>query len=148
MIVKFKKLSADAVTPAKAHPSDAGYDLTAVSREFNEDKTIVTYHTGIATQLPEKSFGLILSRSSIRNYDLQQTNSVGTLDLGYRGEICISFRITHRRRFPWQRKARIYEIGDRIGQLIPLTKPSVVLAEVPELSNSDRGTGGFGSTGR
>ena len=98
--------------------------------------------TGIAVEIPPGYFGAIFPRSSIRNTPLILSNCVGVIDSGYRGEIVFSFR--------WVNTAdgAQYKPGDRIGQLVILPLPEVEFEEVLVLSNSQRGTGGFGSTGK
>ena len=78
--IKFKKLVESAKIPTKAHPSDAGADLTAVSREWNAEHSCWVYGTGIATEIPEGYVGLVFPRSSIRKYGLMQCNCVGVID--------------------------------------------------------------------
>lgn len=78
--IKFKKLVKTAKIPTKAHPTDAGADLTAVSREWNEELKCWIYGTGIATEIPEGYVGLVFPRSSIRKYTLAQCNAVGIID--------------------------------------------------------------------
>lgn len=139
--IKFKKLVESAKIPTKAHPTDAGADLTAVSREWNEEYMCWVYGTGIATEIPEGYVGLIFPRSSIRKYRLVQCNAVGVIDAHFRGEIMISYK-------PINYEQRIYEVGDKIAQLIILPYPEVSYTEVEELSKTDRGINGHGSTGK
>ena len=139
--IKFKKLVESAKIPTKAHPSDAGADLTAVSREWNEEHRCWVYGTGIATEIPEGYVGLVFPRSSIRKYTLAQCNAVGIIDAHYRGEIMLSYK-------PTSDVQKLYEVGDKIAQLIILPYPEVSYTEVEELSETDRGTNGHGSTGK
>lgn len=139
MKVKFKKLVKDAVIPTYAHTTDAGMDLTATSMTINNG--IVTYGTGIAMEIPVGYVGLVFPRSSICEINLQLTNSVGVIDSGYRGEIMFKYRIT-------DNEPPKYEVGDRIGQIIILPYPKIEFDEILELSDSDRNTGGYGSTGK
>lgn len=186
MKVRFKKLSPNAVTPARAHRTDAGFDLVATSRVFDKHGT-ATYGTGLAVEIPDGYVGLLFPRSSVARKDLILSNSVGVIDAGYRGEVMFKFRPTlvyvdkgltgkdetdyegtdqtdpktqevtfHGRSryypdvdpgclpFP----PRVYEVGDRIGQLLILPVPDIELEEADTLSESERGTGGYGSTGR
>lgn len=138
--IKFKKLVETAKMPTKAHPSDAGADLTAVSREWNKEYGCWIYGTGIATEIPEGYVGLVFPRSSIRKYTLAQCNAVGVIDSSYRGEIMVSYKLTNN-------KEKIYEIGDKIAQLIILPYPEVSYIEVESLSETDRGENGHGSSG-
>ena len=139
--VKFKKLVETAKCPIKAHPTDAGADLTAVSREWDKEHGCWIYGTGIATEIPEGYVGLIFPRSSIRKYNLAQCNCVGVIDSHYRGEIMVSYK-------PTSDVQKIYEIGDKIAQLIVLPYPEISYIEVENLSETDRGENGHGSSGK
>lgn len=141
MIVRFKKVHPDAVVPTKAHPTDAGFDLTAVSAEEDRRRSIVTYHTGIAVEIPDGFVGLVFPRSSVYRHQILLSNSVGVIDSGYRGEITLKFRIC-------QPHISRYSTGERIGQLIILPYPEIEFEESDVLSETDRGEGGYGSTGR
>lgn len=140
MKVKIKKMHANAVIPKYAKPGDAGLDLTATSEEWNENNTMVTYGTGLAVEIPEGYVGLVFPRSSVSKTTLNLTNSVGVIDSGYRGEIMFKFR--------YLEEGMIYDVGDRIGQLIIMPYPQVEFEEVEDLSSTERGEGGFGSTGK
>lgn len=149
MEVKIKKLVENAVIPKYAHPTDAGLDLTAVSKECKNG--VYVYGTGLAIEIPEGYVGLIFPRSSNYKQNLWLTNCVGVIDSGYRGEIKFMFKdvLTKRTLFPGEYdEHKTWEIGDRIGQLIIVPYPSINLVEVDELSDSDRGEGGFGSSGK
>ena len=135
--VKIKKLHKDAVIPTKAHATDAGCDLYATSCHY--DNGLIIYGTGIAVEIPQGYVGLVFPRSSIANTNLTLSNSVGVIDSGYRGEIMAKFR---------KGGSTTYKVGDRIAQLIIIPYPEVTFKEVDELSESDRGVGGYGSTGR
>ena len=137
--VKFKRLHPNAVTPKYAKPGDAGMDLVAISI-LNTSLEQVSYDTGISVEIPEGYVGLIFPRSSIRNYGIVLSNAVGVIDSGYRGSIQATFN------YYGSTKQR-YTVGDRIGQLIILPYPQIEFEEVEELSETIRGTGGFGSTG-
>lgn len=138
MKVKIKKLHEDAVIPAYSKPGDAGLDLVAVTEEWNEDNSMVTYSTGLAMEIPEGYVGLVFPRSSITKTALNLANSVGVIDSGYRGPIMFKFR--------YPEEGMVYDIGDRIGQIIIMPYPQVEFEEVEELSSTERGEGGFGST--
>lgn len=140
MKVKIKKMHVNAVIPRYAKPGDAGLDLTATSEEWNEDKSMVTYGTGLAVEIPEGYVGLVFPRSSVSKTTLNLTNSVGVIDSGYRGEIMFKFR--------YLEEGMVYDIGDRVGQLIIMPYPQVEFEEVEDLSSTERGEGGFGSTGK
>lgn len=141
MKVRFKKLMPEAVIPTKVHPTDAGFDLTCISVKLDADHNCVSYGTGIAMEIPDGYVGLIFPRSSVYKKDLALSNSVGVIDSCYRGEITFKFKMLQ----PFAYK---YEIGERIGQLIIMPYPEIEFEEADELSDSDRGTGGYGSTGK
>ena len=138
--VKVKKLDPKAVIPSYAKPGDAGLDLTAVSKEWDEKNGVVVIGTGLAFEIPEGHVGLIVPRSSIYKTPLMLANSIGVIDSGYRGEVKFMFR-------PVDRARQNYEIGDRIGQIIIIPYPRVAFTEVSELPSSDRGVASFGSSG-
>ena len=139
MRVKVLKLHQNAVIPAYSKKGDAGMDLTA-TRVWSEDNN-VCYGTGLAFEIPEGYVGLLFPRSSNAKKDLLLTNSVGVLDSGYRGEVTFKFK-------PTKQGGRMYEVGDRIGQLIIIPYPQIEFEESEELSETERGNGGYGSTGR
>lgn len=140
MTIKFKKLNDKAVAPKRAHKTDAGYDLTCTEVEEQIDGN-VRYHSGIAVEIPEGHVGLVFPRSSIYKTGMQLTNSVGVIDAGYRGEIMAVMRRQTYEFAP-------YRIGDRFAQLIIMPIPDVTYEEATELSDSDRGEGGYGSSGK
>lgn len=138
MNVKIKKLHKDAVIPFYAKPGDAGMDLTAISESWNEDNSMVIYDTGLAVEIPKGHVGLLFPRSSVSKTTLSLTNCVGVIDSGYRGSIMLKFR--------YLEEGLVYSVGDRVGQLLILPYPEVTFEEVDELSETERGEGGFGST--
>ena len=140
--VKFKKLCAEAVMPTKAHQSDAGLDLTATTKKWSDDFQCWIYGTGLAVEIPEGYVGLIFPRSSIRKYCLALTNCVGVIDSGYRGEVMCTFRPQSKG------TTECYRVGDKVCQLIIMSYPAVAPVEAEELSETERGEGGHGSTGR
>ena len=144
MNVKIKKLNSNAKIPTYAKPGDAGMDLTATSYRYDVNYDNEIYGTGIAVEIPEGYVGLVFPRSSNRKTDVYMTNHVGVIDSGYRGEIMVTFK---------HRDADIendapYNLGDRIAQLIIIPYPHIDFEEVEELSDSERGEGGHGSTGK
>lgn len=153
MQVKVKKLNENAVLPHKAHPSDAGFDLTATSMSVDNQGNIA-YGTGLAFEIPEGYVGLLFPRSSISKKDLSLANAVGVVDSHYRGEVTFKFKPTmygYGERFispiaPTSIKR--YDVGERIGQLIIMPYPEIEFEESDELSETDRGDGGYGSTGK
>lgn len=153
MKIKFKKLHPHAHIPTKAHPTDAGFDLYAAEVEINEYGQIIC-HTGIAVEIPDGYVGLVFPRSSICNTSMTMLNCVGVIDSGYRGEITARFRRYEEVRLLRNKIATIennkslYHQGDRVAQLIILPYPEVVFEEAEVLSDTDRGIGGYGSSGR
>ncbi len=143
--VNIKKLSDNAVIPTYAKDGDAGMDLTATSKSY-DDHGNVCYGTQLAFEIPKGFVGLLFPRSSNTKKDLILGNSVGVLDSGYRGEVVFKFRELLPSERDIEFGAREYEVGDRIGQIIIMPYPQIVFNVVDELSNSDRGVGSFGST--
>ena len=137
--VKVKKIFSTASVPAYTKRGDAGMDLVAIS--LKKSAGFYEYGTGLAMEIPEGYVGLIFPRSSISKTDHYLRNSVGVVDSGYRGEIKI------RMSTPLLGGVE-YKEGDRVAQLIIMKLPWVNLQEVEELSDTDRGEGGFGSTGK
>lgn len=141
-----KKLNQKAVIPTLAHKNDAGFDLTATS--MTETDQYIEYGTGLAFAIPP-GFGMFLfPRSSVSKKDLSLANCVGVIDATYRGEVKLRFRVTkdHSRRESRENDP-VYRIGDRVAQAVILPLPSVTFSEVDDLDETERGTGGFGSTG-
>ena len=138
MNVKIKKLHPDAVVPKYAKRGDAGLDLTAV--DVIADGATLTYKTGLAVEIPPWHVGLLFPRSSVYKTGQTLTNCVGVIDSGYRGEIMLKYTLS-----PY---AKEYDIGDRVGQLIIMPYPKIHFVEVENLTPTDRGEGGYGSTGR
>ena len=141
MKVKIKKLHPDAVIPTYAKSGDAGMDFVA-TKVISEETYSITYGTDIAMEIPEGFVGLVFPRSSIRKYELNLSNSVGVIDSGYRGELQATFRKTH------GDSSETYNVGDKIFQLIIIPYPSIEFEETDDLSDTERGEGGFGSTGK
>ena len=137
MKVRIKKLNENAVIPSYAKSGDAGMDLVA-TRIINERLDSITYGTDIALEIPEGFVGLVFPRSSIRKTDLILSNSVGVIDSGYRGEIQATFK---------RSGVYAYAVGDRIAQIMIIPHPDIEFEEADELSDTERGDGGFGSTG-
>jgi len=142
MQVKIKRLNDTATIPVYSKPGDAGLDLTATTRDQDEYGNIV-YGTGLAVEIPHGHVGLLFPRSSNSKKDLYLANHVGVVDSGYRGEIIFKFR-------PYKGllNSSIYDIGDRIGQLMIIPYPVIELVESDNLSDTERGDEGFGSTGK
>lgn len=166
MKIKIKKLVENAVIPTYAKDGDAGLDLVATSMSEDSYGNIV-YGTGIAVEIPKGYVGLVFPRSSNAKNNMYLTNSVGVIDSGYRGEIMFKYKVVHNTgsflKWWWENKIlkkkepkisiytlgyNTYKVGDRIGQLIIIKYPYIEFEEVDKLSETERGTGGYGSTGK
>ena len=144
---------------------DAGIDLIATRKWFDESGN-VCYGTNRAFEIPQGYVGLLFPRSSNANKDLLLSNSVGVLDSGYRGEVMFKYKFgeksellainiltvvqeTFKAKGNYDyKKFNDYNIGERIGQLIILPYPQIEFEEVSELSETERGSDGYGSTGK
>lgn len=141
MILKVKKLSEEAILPHYAHPGDAGLDLFAVEEAELAPGQSCMVKTGIAIELPESTEAQVRPRSGLANkHAVTVLNTPGTIDEGYRGEVCVIL-INH------GNTPFVVEKGMKIAQMIVKPVIRVEVEEVPELSDTRRGTGGFGSTG-
>jgi dUTP pyrophosphatase len=170
MKVNIKKLHPCAVIPTYAHDTDAGMDLTAVSRTIDEYGNVF-YGFGLAFEIPKGYVGLIFPRSSIYKSNLLLTNAVGVIDSGYRGEVSAKFAARDNvisyesfwcrlkqfftgqpqdgsRNIGINTTSETYKIGERIAQMIIVPYPKVTFEEVDELSDSERGNNGYGSSGK
>ena len=114
-------------------------DLVAVSKSKDKDGNFV-YGTGLAFEIPEGFVGLVFPRSSVSARCMTMANCVGVIDSGYIGEVTVKFR--------QHLFAKPYDNGDRVAQMIIMPYPHIDFVEVDELSDSERGEGGYGSTGK
>jgi dUTP pyrophosphatase len=139
--IRFRRLDPAAVIPAAAHDGDAGLDLTAISEHVVGPGGRVSVSTGLAVEIPLGHAGLVLPRSGLAaKHGIGLSNAPGLIDAGYRGEIqvlllnagAVEFRV---------------EAGMRVAQLVIVAFAALEPVEVPALSDSVRGVGGFGSTG-
>lgn len=182
--IKIKKLSENAVIPKYAIDGDVGMDLTAIDVEYDEEKDMYIYHTGISIESPKHYGVLIFPRSSNRDTDAYICNHVPVIDTAvYRGEIMICFKnrdslnqialkeemdelLTSlqvykdpsdavEEAYKAYYKAKEdpmkyapYKVGDRICQMVVIPYPNVLFKETDELSKTERGEKGFGSTGK
>ena len=167
--VRIKKLHPDAVIPKYAHDADCGMDLTAVNKEYDNYGNVV-YGFGLAFEIPKGYAGFIFPRSSNYKTGLLLSNCVGIVDSCYRGEVMAKFSMLKSNVVPARLLDRIrwfikghfdrnvpmngnycglgsYNVGDRVAQMVILPYPKVTFEEVDELSETDRGDGGYGSTG-
>lgn len=141
MDIRFMKISPDATRPFHGSAFAAGYDLTAVSVERDEKNEVDIYHTGMAFEIPKGFFGLLVLRSS--SFRMGQRLSMGAaiIDSDFRGEVII----------PLDRRGGehpLYEIGNRLAQLVIVPCVDAEWRESLQLAPSERGAGGYGSTGR
>lgn len=135
---KVKRLHPCASIPSRAKPGDAGYDVSAVKVEDCGDYLKVW--TGISIQPSPGWATFAFPRSSIYKKGLSLANSIGLVDNGYTGEIMAFF---YKETAEW----KPIEVGERIIQLVPFRMPFTSFEEVSELDSTERGTGGFGSSG-
>lgn len=139
MDIKFVKLHKKAQAPYQATPGSAGFDLVAVTKEPVGTKH-VKFGMGLAVEIPPGYVGLIFPRSSVYKSGMMLSNCVGVIDSDYRGEIKAVFLADGRH--------NTYEVGDRVCQMIISPVPQVRYVETDELSDTARGAGGYGSTGK
>jgi dUTP pyrophosphatase len=137
------RLRPEAVLPAQAHDGDAGFDLHAAEAAVIGPGERASVGTGIAVEVPERHAGLVLPRSGLAaRHGIALVNAPGLIDAGYRGELRVLLLNTDR--------TEAFEIapGDRIAQLVITRVEAPDVVEVEELAGSQRGDGGFGSSGR
>lgn len=142
MTLGFKRIHPDAVLPAYAHPSDAGMDVRSIEELVIPAGKRALVHTGLVVLLPPLYEAQVRPRSGLAlKFGVTVLNTPGTIDSGYRGEIGVILANFGDADF-------IVKKGDKIAQLViaPVTQPEV--CEVSEIDETDRGAGGFGSTGR
>lgn len=142
MKINYKQVHDNLITPAYAKEGDAGMDLTAVEveRSGNWFFPLYTYRTGVALELPKTYFMMLVPRSSLSKKLMWMANHVGIIDSGYRGELIFKFRSIL--------GIKPYKVGERIGQMVLMRKNKIEPNLVVDLSKSERGEGGFGSTGK
>lgn len=143
MQVKIKKVHNNAVIPEYQSTGAACFDLVATTKEMKllPVGPVIEYDTGLAFEIPKGYVGLVFPRSSITTKTtLGLGNSVGVIDSDYRGTVKFQFKKTN------EVVLKDYNIGDRIGQMMIIPIPKIELVEVFELSDTERGEGGFGST--
>lgn len=136
------RLDPRATVPTRAHAGDAGLDLFALDAAALEPGQRASIRTGIAIEIPPGRAGLVLPRSGLAvRHGIALVNAPGLIDSGYRGEVRVLLLNTDR--------ASSFEIapGDRIAQLVIVAVDAADPVEVDVLSVSERGTGGFGSSG-
>ncbi|MBP3783885.1 MAG: dUTP diphosphatase [Butyrivibrio sp.] len=157
MQVEIKKLSEDAQLPTRGSEKAAGYDLRmsqSTTIELNKENTdilmgilkikpheTVKVGTGLAAKIPDGYFGAIYARSGLATKQgLRPANAVGVIDSDYRGELIVALHND-------TDKEQTIKTGDRIAQLVVMPYLPVEFTEVDTLDETERGAGGFGSTG-
>lgn len=143
MDVPFQVLHPDARLPAAAHEHDAGVDLRSVATCTIEPGDRALVAVGLAVEIPPGHAGLVVPRSGLAaRHGITILNAPGLVDAGYRGELMVALLNTDRA------EPFAIEVGDRIAQLVIVAIPEVQPVRASALSDSARGEGGFGSTGR
>ena len=140
--MKFTKLTSTAITPTRGSPSSAGLDLYADADVLVSSGASVMLGTGIAIEIQKDHVGLVAIRSSVGKAGVALANSVGVIDSDYRGEIKLCLTYTAGSGGHYIRR------GQAIAQIVIMPVLPVELVEVDALSTTERGTGGFGSTGK
>jgi dUTP pyrophosphatase len=170
MQIKMKKVRDSAIVPTRSHKSDACYDFYACEDptiEYDKANSVlyIQYMTGWAIQPPTGYHTELYPRSSVSKVNLVLANSVGVIDEGYRGEILFRYRLINQTSSAYwlysvnkenleaafsfmDRLYDIYKVSDRVGQMMLRRTHHYDLVEVNELSDTDRGEAGLGSTGR
>ncbi|HEY4829401.1 MAG TPA: dUTP diphosphatase [Solirubrobacteraceae bacterium] len=142
MTLKVRRLDARAVLPTRAYPGDAGLDLYALEEHVLGPGERASVATGICLEIPEDQAGLVLPRSGLAaRHGIALVNAPGLIDSGYRGEVRVLILNTDRSE-PFTVSA-----GDRIAQLVLVRVETPAVEEVDELAPTERGDGGFGSSG-
>lgn len=139
IVLRIKKLTPAAVLPTKAHSTDGAFDISTNESYILQPGQRHAFTTGLASELPPEYVALLRDRSSLGSKGIQVL--AGVIDAAYRGEWKVVLHNTGH---------ESYEIkaGDRIAQCLILPVPSVVVVESNELGETDRGAGGFGSSGK
>lgn len=137
MEIRIKKTHQNAIIPKYSKQGDAGLDLTVTSVE-RIDSEHIKYGFGLAIEIPKGYVGLVFPRSSCYKQRQILSNAVGVIDSGFRGEISAVMIGT---------SSESYKVGERAAQIIILPYPEIEFIETDELSETERGKGGYGSTG-
>ena len=142
MEIKIKKLYEDSVIPTRGSEYAAGYDLYAHEGATIKPHETVKIGTGVAIQPPKDTFGAVFARSGLATKQgLRPSNCVGVCDYDYTGEYIVALHND-------SNEERTVEAGERIGQVVFIPYVNVSFVEVGELEETERGAGGFGSTGK
>jgi dUTP pyrophosphatase len=152
--VLIKKNYPDAKLPTYSKEGDAAMDLYAHSIKPNVEANrdaYMEYDTGISVKIPEGHVGLLFPRSSISKTPYILANSVGVVDSNYIGAVKLRFKVDAtliQHDLMGNIDLETYSVGDRIGQLMIVPIPTIQLKEITELPDTNRGAGGFGSSGK
>jgi dUTP pyrophosphatase len=142
MTLRVRRLDPRALLPSRAYDGDAGLDLYALEPARLHAGERASVRTGIAVEIPDGQAGLVLPRSGLAaRHGIALVNAPGLIDAGYRGEVQVLLLNTDRER------AFTIAAGDRIAQLVLVRIEAPDILEVEELAASERGAGGFGSSG-
>jgi dUTP pyrophosphatase len=139
-ILKIKKLNQSAKLPTYAHPGDAGLDLFASVDVTIPAMSQVVIPTGVAMEIPKGMVGFVWDKSGLAVNSGLKTMA-GVVDSGYRGEVLVCL-------INLSKKKHTFKKGDKIAQMVIQKKETVAIKEIKELSETKRGAGGFGSTGK
>lgn len=137
--MRVKKLDPKAKLPLRAHPTDSGADLFALEKTVLPPHAITKVHTGVAVELPENTSGIIWGKSSVESKGIKAM--AGLVDAPYRGELIVCMYNLNDSEF-------VFEAGQKVAQLVVLPTLYPTFEEVDELTETARGGGGFGSTGK
>ncbi len=137
--MKVKKLDPRAKLPLRAHPTDSGADLFALTRTVLPAHAITKVHTGVAVELPENTSGIIWGKSSVESQGIKAM--AGLVDAPYRGELIVCMYNLNDTDF-------VFEAGQKVAQLVVLPTLYPTFEEADVLSDTTRAQGGFGSTGK
>lgn len=140
--IHVKLVNPNAVMPAKAGPNECGYDVVAAVEPVIQD-TYIEYDIGIQVEPPAGFYFILVPRSSVTKYDLVFAQGVGIIDPTYRGNLKMRFK-----RIKTAVGSKIYDVGDKIGQLVLMPYFSAPIVQKETLTDTARGAGGFGSTGK
>lgn len=142
MNINIKLINSIAIMPTRGSTDAAGYDLyTYESGDINPNET-VKFHTGISMEIPKGFVGLVFARSGLGiNHGIVPSNCVGVIDSDYRGEIMVALH---------NHSNETYSVkeNERVAQIVIVPFLSVEFKKVTELTNTERGVRGFGSTGK
>ncbi|RZP24369.1 MAG: dUTP diphosphatase [Candidatus Actinomarinales bacterium] len=140
--IKIKILNEFAKIPSKSHEDDIGYDLYSDGEYIIKPQKVVLVNLGIAIQLPKNVGGFVLPRSGLASKNLiAPINAPGLIDPGYTGELMVPL-------MNYSNEVYTVSQNERVAQLVTITTSSISFEKVEELDNSDRSSGGFGSTGK